>query len=281
MANVLQKAKKDKEIEEWRKAYSIQKEDDNMKTYRSKSGKTYTKKQITEAISYWKKMLNEDVEYYLADEDGKKTGNAKYIDVDPEDVSKMANRGKIGEISGDDIVGWIEKKVGHSIALGDDAYEEIEAIEYDWNAGLEDDDKELHEARHDGKWLPSHPARRNPSEKKTVYFLAVDYSDNLSNYGQYIQPDGSLTDDASNDSFKQCAVTIVPQKALEMAKKAIQDYGDDMYIFLYHQPYTYGAWTHKNHARPAVIDIWYPNGKYWRYGLRELNTAIENAEKKI
>lgn len=30
-----------------------------MKTYKSKSGKTYTKKQICEAIAYWEKQLNE------------------------------------------------------------------------------------------------------------------------------------------------------------------------------------------------------------------------------
>ena len=34
--------------------------------------------------------------------------------------------------------------------------------------------------------------------------------------------------------------------------------------------------THKRHARPSVVDVWYPNGQYWRYGLSFLDGLQES-----
>ena len=156
-----------------------------------------------------------------------------------------------------------------------------EAIAY-WKIQLKkldenEDAIKMNEALHDGRnILPKHQSHRNPSQKKTIYYLAVDMSDDISNYGQYIRPDGSLTDDMSNDSFKQCAVTQVPATLKKMINNALAKYGDEYHIFVYHEPYSYGYQTHKNHARPAVIDVWYPNGKYWRYDFAPVEALQED-----
>ena len=149
-----------------------------------------------------------------------------------------------------------------------------EAIAY-WQNKL-NETEQLNEARHDGKWLPKYPTRRNPTGKPTVYYLGVDDSDDFRGYGSYIMPNGSLTHGASNDDFKSAAVTKVPASLRGMIDKAIAKYGSDKYIFVFKEEYSYGNQTHKSHARPSVIDVWYPNGQYWRYGLAEVNALQEN-----
>lgn len=67
--------------------------------------------------------------------------------------------------------------------------------------------KQLAEARHDGKWIPSYPARRNPTDKPTVYYLGVDESDDFRGYGSYIMVNGGLTSSASSSDFKLARVT--------------------------------------------------------------------------
>ena len=147
-----------------------------------------------------------------------------------------------------------------------------EAIAY-WEKQL----KMMNEAVHDGRnILPKHQSRRNESQKKTIYYLAVDMLDDISNYGQYIRPDGTLTNDMSNDSFKQCGVTQVPATLKKMINNALAKYGNEYHIFVYHEPYSYGYWTHKNHARPAVIDVWYPKEKYWRYDFAPIEALQED-----
>ena len=107
-----------------------------------------------------------------------------------------------------------------------------EAIEY-WEKQL----KKMDEATHDGRHLSNHPTKRIASEKPTIYYLAVDMSDDITNYGQYIRKDGSLTDDMSNNSFKECSVTQIPTKLKKMIEDAVARYGDEYHIFVYHQPY--------------------------------------------
>lgn len=138
---------------------------------------------------------------------------------------------------------------------------------------LDKNDSSIDEAVHDGIHLSNHPTRRIASEKPTIYFLAVDMSDDITNYGQYIRKDGSLTNDMSDNSFRQCAVTQVPSSLHAMIDKAIAKYGNKYHIFVYHQPYSYGNQTLKNHARPSVIDIWYPGEQYWRFDLKNVPKA--------
>lgn len=132
-------------------------------------------------------------------------------------------------------------------------------------------DAHLSEVQHDGLHIPSHPTRRNQvDDKPTIYYIGVDYSENFSNYGQYVMPNGALTVDASNNQFKNAATTRVPETALKMAKNAAARYGKKMNVFLFKEEYSYGVQTHKRHARPSVADIWYPDGQYWKYGLSSL-----------
>lgn len=172
--------------------------------------KQYTKKQITEAIAYWQKQLNEAKQFNEKDADS------------------------------------LEQNV------------------------------KMDEARHDGHWLPKHPTQRNPTEKPTIYYLGVDESDDFRGYGSYVMPNGNLTSSASNDDFRSAAVTKVPAQLKAMIDKAVARYGKDKYIFVFKEAYTYGTQTHKSHARPSVIDVWYPNGQYWRYGLSAVDALQEN-----
>ena len=132
------------------------------------------------------------------------------------------------------------------------------------------------EARHDGIHLPRHQSHRNQSERKTIYYVAVDYNEEISDWGQFVSQNGKLTNDLSNENFKHASRTIDPQKAIIMANDAVQKYGkgEGMYVFLYREAYSYGMQTHKNHARPAPIDIWSPQTQSWRYDLKHIRREI-------
>lgn len=143
----------------------------------------------------------------------------------------------------------------------------IEAIEF-WK-------KRLDEQQFDRQRAPTKVARQVSSSKPTKYYIAVDYSSDFSNYGQFITPDGTLTDDASNVSFTKASTTTKVEKLKQMINDAIRKYGDEMHIFVFKDDYAYGPLTHKNHARPSLVDVWYPMGKYWKYGLKVLDSVTE------
>lgn len=147
-----------------------------------------------------------------------------------------------------------------------------EAIAY-WEKQLE----KLDEVQHDGTHVPRHPTRRNETDKPTVYYIGVDeYSDNFSQYGHYVMPNGGLTRDASSSSFKSAGVTKVPATLRSMVEKTLAKYGKGHYIFVFKEEYSYGNQTHKRHARPAVIDIWYPKSQYWKYGFQPVEALSES-----
>ena len=125
---------------------------------------------------------------------------------------------------------------------------------------------ELDEARHNGQ-LPRHQSRRNQTDKATLYYIGVDDSDDFRGYGHYVMKDGGLTTDASNYNFRYATVTKDPEKIKQFANTIVNKYGQNKFIFIFKEEYSYGAWTNKKHARPSIVDIWYPNGQYWRYDL--------------
>lgn len=141
-----------------------------------------------------------------------------------------------------------------------------------------DEQEQLNEFRHDGLHAAAN-SRRNPTDKPAVYYIAVDqYSDNFSGYDGYVRPDGGLT--SAND-FKHAAVTQVPESLKNMVAKAVARYGKKYYIFVYKDEYSYGNQTQKRHSRSSVIDIWYPDGQYWKYGMNPINSLNENAVESI
>ena len=137
--------------------------------------------------------------------------------------------------------------------------------------------EQLNEFRHDGLHSAAN-SHRNPTDKPAIYYIGVDqYSDNFSGYDGYVTSDGNLT--APND-FKKAGVTKLPATLKNAIAKAVAKYGKKYYIFVFKEEYSYGAWTHKNHARPFVIDIWYPDGQYWKYGLKPVNSLNESISGK-
>ena len=148
----------------------------------------------------------------------------------------------------------------------------VEAIVY-WQ-------KQLDEARHDGIWLPKHPTHRNPTDKPTIYYLGVDDSDDFRGYGSYIMVNGNLTPSASSSDFKLARVTTQKSTLKSMISSAIAKYGKTKHIFVFKEEYSYGTQTHKRHARPSVVDIWYPSGQYWRYGLAVVDGSTVNESAK-
>lgn len=140
--------------------------------------------------------------------------------------------------------------------------------------------KKLDEARHDGIWLPKHPTHRNPTDKPVVYYLGVDESDDFRGYGSYIMVNGGLTSSASSSDFKLARVTTQKSTLKSMISSAIAKYGKTKYIFVFKEEYSYGTQTHKRHARPSVVDIWYPSGQYWRYGLAVVDGSTVNESSR-
>lgn len=140
-------------------------------------------------------------------------------------------------------------------------------------------EKQLDEARHDGTWLPKHPTRRNVADKPTVYYIAVDEVFNLSNYGGYVMPNGSLTDSTSNVAFNHAAKTRLPSKLKEMVSQAVKKYGKDKYVLVYKEEYSHGNQTGKDHARSGLmLDAWVPkNGGYWYYGYQPIDRLVDTA----
>ena len=314
-------------------------EDERVVSIRNnKMKKQYTKKQITEAIAYWQKRLNESeqlnegwlggllgavaagivggigfpslvllgcsiygghkIQQYF--EKRSAAGNlndqelallaalqeAGVSGIATRDIQVVAKKAKadvkdtidlLDNIVSLDLASWKNGKYlinvkGKNI-LKDAGYKPY-AVKKD--AESFEQNEKLSEARHDGTWLPKYPTHRNSTEKPTVYYLGVDDSDDFRGYGSYIMPNGSLTRGASNSDFKSAAVTKVPASLRGMIDKAVAKYGSNKYIFIFKEEYSYGNWTHKSHARPSVIDIWYPNGQYWRRGLAEVNALQEN-----
>ena len=149
----------------------------------------------------------------------------------------------------------------------------IEAIKA-WESKLkemEEDKRSLNEFMHDGTHIPRHPSRRNPTNKPTLYYIAVDYDPNLSNYGQYVRPDGGLTDDVANSSFNHAGVTTNPDLLIKRVNDAVAKYGKDMYVMVFKQEYSYGNQTMKNHLRGGLLlDRWNPKGKYWQYDFKPI-----------
>ena len=138
--------------------------------------------------------------------------------------------------------------------------------------------KNTYEARHDGLWMPRHQTRRNETGKKPVYYIALDFGGDF-NYGQYLMPNGNLTDNDSNRTFDTAAFkTVIPAKLDQMAKLAVKKYGDKMYVHVFRQDYSHGTQTHKDHMRPAeLIDKWSPKGKYWLYDYAPVEALVDNA----
>ena len=134
----------------------------------------------------------------------------------------------------------------------------------------------IKEARYDGIHLPHHQSRRNETDKPTVYYIGVDDSDEFRIRGQFVMPNLQLTSGPTNDDFRYAAVTKVPQKLKEFIARVLAKYGKSKYIFVFKEEYSYGMQTHKRHARPSVVDVWYPNGQYWRYGLSFLDGLQES-----
>lgn len=141
-----------------------------------------------------------------------------------------------------------------------------EAIAH-WKNVLEKMDESLHS----GNYIPRHQAKRNPSSMRTTYYVLVDAAEDMRGYdGGYVKPDGSLTDGISNREYVYASKTVIPENLKDIVRKALDRYGNDYFIFIQKQPYSYGNVTQKNHARPSTIDIWNPKYKYWTYGPEAL-----------
>lgn len=154
-----------------------------------------------------------------------------------------------------------------------------EAIKY-WTNILNEqyNVNDIAEARHDGQLTRRH-TKIISTDKPTIYYLGVDQSADFGNYGQYVMANGQLTTDASNTNFKFATKTKDLKKLKDLIDLTLRKYGNEYYIFVFKEEYSYGMQTHKKHARPSVIDIWDPKTKYWWYSLSFLDDTNESMQE--